>query len=124
MNPVELKMFMDMYGYPFGMSLSPFEFARYPPSAIGQTNMNPAKIKEKLIKENSTFSAKLHDFNRIYLKGAAGLFDMNLNAFPPGHPLANTKADYLLQNENAQLQKENAELKKIIEQMTKNKKQA
>jgi hypothetical protein len=123
MNPVEMKMFMDMYGYPFGVSLSPFEFPRYPPSAIGPTNTNPAKLKEKMIKENSTFSARLYDFNRLYLRHASGLLDMSSNAFPPGHPLSHGKADYLLQDENMKLQKENSDLKKIIEQMTKTKKQ-
>lgn len=117
-----MKTFMDMYGYPFGFSLSPFAFPRYPPSAMGPTNMNPAKLKEKLIKENSTFSAKLHDFNKMYLKHASGLFDMSSNAFPPGHPMMSSRAGYLTEEEITQLKKENSELRKRIEQLTKNKK--
>lgn len=123
MNPVDMKMFMDMYGYPFGYSLSPFAFPRYPPTAIGPSNMNPAKLKEKLIKENATFSAKLHAFSKIYLRQASGLLDLSSSTFPPGHPLnLHTKADYVMQGENEQLRKENAELKKRIEQLSKNKK--
>lgn len=121
MNPADLKMFMDMYGYPFGPSMSPFEFPKYPPSAMARFHMSPGKIKEKLIKENSTFSAKIEEFNKLYLKGASGLLDMNANPFPSGHPLMARTADYLLQNENMQLQKENAELRKRVEQMSKDK---
>ena len=121
MNPEDLRAFMDMYGYPFGPRLNPFEFPRYPPSAMATAHMNPAKIKEKMIKENSTFYAKIDEFNKLYLKGAAGLLDMNSSPFPASHPLMLRSADYLLQNENIQLQKENADLKKRMEQMTKGK---
>jgi hypothetical protein len=124
MNPVEMKMFMEMHGYPFGFSLSPFDFPRYPPAAMGPTSMNPAKLKEKMIKENSTFSAKLHDFNKLYLKHASGLLDMRSNVFPPGHPLnPQGTSNFATQEENDQLRKENAELRKRIEQLAKNKKQ-
>lgn len=117
-----MKMYMDMYGYPVGFNLSPFIYPRYPPSAIGPMVRNPARLKEKLIKENSTFSARLYDFNKMYLKQASNLFDMRSNVFPPGHPLNFSKVDYLTEEENEQLRKENADLRKRIEQLTKNKK--
>jgi len=123
-NPAETSTFMEMYGYPFGYSLSPFAFPRYPPSAIGPMSMNPAKLKEKMIKENSTFSAKLHDFSKLYLKHASGLLDMSSNIFPPGHPMnVPSRVDYTIQEENEKLRKENAELKSRIEQLAKTKKQ-
>jgi hypothetical protein len=123
MDPTEMNMFMEMYGYPFGFSLSPFSFTRYPPMATSSIDANPAKLKEKMIKENSTFSAKLHDFNKMYLRHASSLFDMSSNMFPPGHPMnLQSRADHLIQEEYEQLRKENAELKKRIEQLTKNKK--
>lgn len=122
MDPAEMKTFMEMYGYPFGFSLSPFSFPRYPPMATASMGANPAKLKEKMIKENSTFSAKLHDFHKMYLRHASGLFDMSSNMFPPGHPMnLQSRTDYTIREEYEQLRKENAELKKRIEQLTKNK---
>jgi hypothetical protein len=123
MDPLEMKMFMEMYGYPFGFSLSPFVFPRYLPSAIGPMSMNPAKLKEKMIKEDPAFSAKLHDFSKMYRIHAASLFDTNSNMFPPSH-LGGPRGtnNHVVQEENEQLRKENAELKKRIEQLTKNKK--
>lgn len=124
MNPAEIDTFMAMHGYPFGYSLSPFAFPRYPPSAIGPMSMNPAKLKEKMIKEDSMFSAKLHEFSKLYLRHASGLLDMSSNIFPPGHPMnIPSKVNHVIQEENEKLRKENAELKNHIEQLAKTKKQ-
>lgn len=116
-----MRPFMDMYGYPFGFSLSPFVFPRYPPAAKNRL-VNPAKLKETMIKEDPMFSTKLHDFHKLYLKHASGLLDMSSSMFLPGHPLNQSTNDLVMNEEIEKLRKENAELKKRIEQI-KNKKQ-
>jgi len=122
MDPVELKSFMSMHGYPFGFGLSPFEFPRYPPSAGSLPSMlpSPAKLKEKVLKDSPLFSARLHDFRRMYLQHASGLLEAR-SEFPAAHPVSKGSADITMQNENDKLRKENLELRKRIEQMTKNK---
>lgn len=116
MDPTEIKAFMEMHGYPFGFNLSPFSGLRYPPALVGPMAMNPAKAKEKMVAENSTFTAKLHDFNKLYLKHASGLMDMSASMFAPGHPMSHTMAsNYSTKEENERLRLENAELKKRIE---------
>lgn len=120
---VELKSFMEMHGYPFGFNISPFGF-RYPPAMTGPMMANPAKLKEKMLAENETFSVKLHDFNKLYLKHASGLLDMSSSMFAPGHPMSHAMAsDFATKEENEKLRVENAELKKRLEQL-KSKKQA
>ncbi|MEM3065078.1 MAG: hypothetical protein QW177_06880 [Candidatus Nitrosotenuis sp.] len=120
MDPTEMRMFTDMYEFPFGFSLSPFALPRYPPAAKNRF-INPAKLKDAMIKEDPMFSSKLRDFQKMYLRHATSLLGMSSNAFLPAHPLgqpANNFAD----DEIERLRKENAELKKRIEQL-KNKKQ-
>lgn len=121
MDPVEMKAFMDMHGYPFGFGLSGFH--RYPPSAGVQqgTITHPSKLKEKILKESPLFSARLNDFGRVYLQHASSLFDMSSAVFPPGHPMYNNRVDAITLEENEKLRKENLELRKRIEQMTKGK---
>lgn len=117
MDPTEIKAFMEMHGYPFGFNLSPFSGLRYPPALIGPMGTNPAKLKEKIVAENSTFTGKLNDFNKMYLKHATGLVDMSASLFAPGHPMSHKIAtDYITKEENERLRHENAELKKRIEQ--------
>jgi hypothetical protein len=123
-DSVELKSFMDMHGYPFGFSLSPFVFPRYPPAAIGPMNINPTKLKEKILREDLTFSAKLHDFSNAYLRHASGLLDMSSSMFLPGHTMNRPRIDNITQEEIEKLRKENTVLKKRLEQLTKNKKQS
>lgn len=120
-DPIQLKAFMDMHGYPFGFGLSPFEFPRYPPSAGTMPGMspNPAKLKERALKENPLFSARLNDFSRMYLRHASSLIERP-SAFPAGHPMSSNRADVAMLEENDKLRKENLELRKRIEQMTKN----
>ena len=122
MDPVEMKMFMEMHGYPSGFSLSPFGMSRYPPGAITPFSMNPAKLKEKIIRENETFTAKLHDFNKMYLQHASSLLEMTSKMVPPGHPMYSHAKPEVIDDENQRLRKENAELKSRFEQMTKSKK--
>jgi hypothetical protein len=120
MDVTEIRAFMEMHGYPFGFSLSPFAQIRYPPGLAGPTN--PTKLKEKIIAENSTFTGKINEFNRMYLKHASGLLDMSASMFAPGHPMAHKMAsDYATKDELEKLRLENAELKKRIESF-KNKK--
>ncbi len=122
MDPAEIRAFMEMHGYPFGFSLSPFNALRYPPALVGPMTMNPAKLKEKMIAENSTFTGKINGFNKMYLKHASGLMDMSSSMFAPGHPMSQKLAsDYTTKEENEKLRLENAELKKRIESL-KNKK--
>ncbi|MGQ0606653.1 MAG: hypothetical protein ACT4OD_06895 [Candidatus Nitrosotenuis sp.] len=122
MDPTEISAFMEMYGYPFGFGLNPFSALRYPPALIGSMAMNPAKLKEKMIAENSTFTAKINGFNKMYLKHASGLMDMSSSMFAPGHPMSHKMAtDYASKEENERLRLENVELKKRIESF-KNKK--
>jgi len=120
MDATEIRAFMEMYGYPFGFSLSPFAHLRYPPGLAGP--QNPTKLKERMIAENSTFTSKINEFNKIYLKHASGLVDMSASMFAPGHPMAHKLAsDYATKEELEKLRLENAELKKRIESF-KNKK--
>lgn len=124
MEPTELRAFIDMHRYPFGFSLSPFAFPRYPPAMGVGIGINPAKLKEKMIRDDAAFTAKLHDFHKMYLRHASGLLDMSSSAFLPGHPLNHrTSNDFAAEEEYEKLRKENAELKKRIEQL-KSKKQA
>lgn len=120
MDPTELRMFMDMYGYPFGFSLSPFALPRYPPAAKNRF-LAPAKLKDTIIREDPAFLSKLRDFQKMYLKHATGLLDMSSNALLPGHPLSQSVNDFTSE-EIEKLRKENTELKKRIEQL-KSKKQ-
>ncbi|MFI5416710.1 MAG: hypothetical protein ACHQW9_01505 [Nitrososphaerales archaeon] len=122
MNPVEMKMFMEMHGYPMGFSLSPFNLSRYPPGANAPFSMNPAKLKEKIIRENETFSVKLHDFNKMYLQQASSLLEMTSKMVPPGHPMYSQARPEVVEGENEKLRKENSELKNRFEQFTKSKK--
>ncbi len=122
MNPVEMRMFMEMHGYPTGFSLSPFNMTRYPPGANAPFMMNPAKLKEKLIRDNETFSVKLHDFNKMYLQQASGLLEMSSKMVPPGHPMYSRVQPEVVEGENEKLRKENAELKGRFEQLSKSKK--
>ena len=116
MDPTEIKAFMEMHGYPFGFSISPFGGLRYPPALTGPMAMNPAKAKEKMVAENSTFTMKFHEFNKLYHKHATGLMDMSSSMFAPGHPMSHKMAsDYAAKEENERLRMENAELKKRIE---------
>ncbi|MEM3006780.1 MAG: hypothetical protein QXW37_00160 [Candidatus Nitrosotenuis sp.] len=115
MDPIKLRMFMDMYGYPFGFSLSPFALPRYPPAAKNRF-LNPAKLKDTMIREDPAFSSKLHDFQKMYLKHATGLLDMSSNAFLPTHPLSQFVNDFASE-EIEKLRKENTALKKRIEQL-------
>ena len=120
MNETEIRAFMQMHGYPFGFSLSPFEGLRYPPGLAGP--MNPTKLKERAIAQNASFTGKINEFNKIYLKHASGLIDMSSSAFAPGHPMNHTMAsNYATKEELEKLRLENAELKKRIESF-KNKK--
>ena len=117
-DPTEFKAFMEMHGYPLGFSMSPFVLPRYPPAIGMGLGVNPAKLKEKMIRDDATFSAKLHDFHKMYLRHASGLLDMSSNAFLPGHPLSRrTSNDFAAEEENEKLRLENAELKKRIEQL-------
>ena len=117
-DPTDMKPSIDMHGYPLGFSLSPFAFPRYPPALGVHLGTNPALLKEKMIREDATFSAKLHDFHKMYLRHASGLLDMSSNAFLPRHPV-NIRAtnDVISKEEHEKLRKENAELKKRIEQL-------
>ena len=120
MDETEISAFMQTHGYPFGFSLSPFSQLRYPPGLAGP--LNPARLKEKMIAENSSFTGKINEFNRMYLKHASGLLDMSASMFAPGHPMAHKMArDYASKEELEKLRLENAELKKRIESF-KNKK--
>lgn len=122
MDPTEIRAFMEMHGYPLGFGLSPFTSLRYPPAMVGPMTMNPAKLKEKMIAENTTFTGKINEFNKMYLKHASGLMDMSSSMFAPGHPMSHKMAsDYTTKEENERLRLENAELKKRIESF-KNKK--
>ncbi|MFM7796474.1 MAG: hypothetical protein ACKO7N_06900 [Candidatus Nitrosotenuis sp.] len=120
MEPAMLRAFMEMHGYPFGFSLSPFAQLRYPPGLAGPTS--PTRLKEKMIAENSSFTGKINEFNKMYLKHASGMLDMSASMFAPGHPMAHKMAtDYAAKEELEKLRLENAELKKRIESF-KNKK--
>ena len=121
-DPVEMKAFMQMHGYPMGFSLSPFNLSRYPPGVTAPFSMNPAKLKEKIIRENETFTAKLYDFNKMYLQQASNLLEMTSKMVPPGHPMYSHTNPETVSDENVQLRKENADLKKRFEQSTKLKK--
>lgn len=122
MNPVEMRMFMEMHGYPTGFSLSPFNLTRYPPGAVTPFSMNPAKLKEKIIHDNETFTVKLHDFNKMYLQQASSLLEMSSKMVPPGHPMYSQAKPDMVEGENEKLRKENADLKSRFEQMAKSKK--
>ncbi|HSA98822.1 MAG TPA: hypothetical protein VLF17_07060 [Candidatus Nitrosotenuis sp.] len=117
MNPIEMKMFMEMYGYPAGFSLSPFGLPRYPPGINAPFSINPAKLKEKIIRENETFTVKLHDFNKMYLQHASSLLEMTSRMVPPGHPMYSQAQPEAVEGENERLRKENAELKSRFEQI-------
>lgn len=120
MEETQIKAFMEMHGYPLGFSLSPFAPLRYPPGMTAP--MGPAKLKEKMIADNPGFTGRINDFNKMYLKHASGLLDMNASMFAPGHPMSYKMAtDYADKQELDKLRLENAELKKRIESF-KNKK--
>ncbi len=101
--------------YPFGFSLSPFDGPRYPPLAPN-SNINPAELKDTLLKESPAFSAKLHAFNNNYHSYASDLFKSGaLLQNPKTNP---NNADYTLQESLDILRKENFDLKRRIEQLT------
>ncbi len=92
-------------------------FPRFPPGIspplLGAINQK--RLKEKFFNDNSSMSAKLHDFNQMYQKFASGLFESAYPALPPGHPLySRLESTVSLQNENASLKKENIDLKKQL----------
>jgi hypothetical protein len=117
MNPDTLRNLVAQH-YPFGFSLSPFEGPRFHPSLQNQ-NTNPAQLKDVMLKENLTFSAKLHAFNNNYHRYASEILEMG--SLLQNHALDPSKNNRALQESLDILRKENLELKKRIEQLTRGK---
>jgi hypothetical protein len=120
MDTPEIKAFMEMHGYPFGFSLSPFAQLRYPPGLAAP--IAPSRLKEKMIADNPGFTGKINEFNKMYLKHASGLLDMSASMFVSGHPMTHKMAsDHNDLQELEKLRLENSELKKRIESLKHNK---
>lgn len=113
---------MDLYGLNPNNMPSAFQFPRTPPSA-SSTIFNSSKnhVKKKFGQADELTKIKLEDFQQMYQKYAAGLFDMSFpKIIPPGHPLFSRQDSIqIIQNERDKLLKENLELKKQLEKFSK-----
>ncbi len=115
---------MDLYGLnPNNMPFA-FQFPRIPPG-ISSPIFNSSKkdVKKKFVQTNELAKTKLGDFQQIYQKYAAGLFDTSSTSIiPPGHPLFSRQNSIeTMQKERDKLLKENLELKKQLEKFSKQK---
>jgi len=114
----------DLYGLnPNSMPLT-FQFPRIPPT-LSPTTLNTSNnvVKKKFVHTNTSINTKLEDFQQMFQKYAAGLFDMTFPGLvPPGHPMFTRHFSIkTLQIEKDQLLKENLELKKQVEKLSKQK---
>ena len=124
MDNDETKRIMHMEEINPLLGLPKSVFVRYPPGISPPTLglMNQKRLKEKFFQDNASIGIKLQDFNQMYQKFAAGLFEIAYPALPPGHPLFSRLASTTaVQTENDKLRRENLDLKKQLEKNQKNK---
>ena len=115
---------MNLYGLNPNIQPYAFQFPRTPPSLPNPIqNLNKNYKKESFSKNNESINTKLENFQQLYQKYAAGLFDMTFPSIvPPGHPLYSRQFSVeTLQSERDKLLKENLELKKRLEKLSKEK---
>lgn len=113
---------MGLYGLnPNNMPFA-FQFPRIPPS-VSSAIFNSSKnyVKKKFGQADELTKTKLEDFQQMYQKYAAGLFDISSpKIIPPGHPLFSRQYSIeTIQKERDKLLKENLELKKQLEKFSK-----
>lgn len=115
---------MDLYGLNPNNLPFAFQFPRIPPSA-SSTIFNSSKnyVKKKFSQADELTKTKLEDYQQMYQKHAANLFDISSpKIIPPGHPLFSRQASIeTIQKERDKLLKENFELKKQLEKFSKQK---
>lgn len=116
---------MNLYGLDYNMQPYSFQFPRLPPGlSHPMQKVNKMPKKEDFSKNNESLNIKLQDFQNMYRKFAAGLFDVTYpGIIPPGHPLYTRQLSVeTLQSERDKLLKENFELKQQLEKLSKEKK--
>ncbi len=113
---------MDLYGLnPNNMPFA-FQFPRIPPSASSAIfNSSKNYVKKKFGQADELTKTKLGDFQQMYQKYAASLFDLSSpKIIPPGHPLFSRQNSIeTIQKERDKLLRENFELKKQLEKFSK-----
>lgn len=114
MDTQEKNPYMNTYRQPFGVSLSPFDEPKYPPMAK-TVYPPPSRVKEMMVKNDPTFSAKLQVFQKMYLEHASSLLTMGHKNLQT--PFGKSEIDQSLIEEIERLRKENAELRKRVEQL-------
>ena len=116
------KHFMQWNFINQGM-LPPMHFPRLPPGTSHPvSSLFHKPLDGKFQKSNDLVTPHLTDYQQWYQKQADGLFGIQSNVFPPGHPIYSRQNSVdILQNENKKLQKENLELKKQLEKSSKTK---
>jgi len=92
---------------------SPFAFPRLPPRTNAPLGIsNAGRIKEEIINDKDVMIARLFDYNEMFQRYAAGLFNLSSGRFNLGHPLhRRVQSVDTLQEENDMLRKENSALR-------------
>ena len=116
---LDAKKMLEYYMFNSDMTNPSFAFPRLPPKANHSAGISKTgQLKEDIIRDNATMLARLYDFQTMFQKHAAGLFDLTPNQFGPGHPLhSRMNPVNSLQLENEHLKKENAVLKRDLEKL-------
>lgn len=104
------KRILDLYNQQFDMINSPFAFPRLPPRANAPLGIsNAGRIKDEIVNDKDAMMGRLFDYNSMFQRHAAGLFNLSSGRFNPGHPLhMKVRSVDTLQEENNRLSKENS----------------